>query len=122
MNSKLDIGTSAYAQLLRVVSRFHETIYSDPESPTGLNQVRSHALSEAASVRAEHCCAESGFPLCDPRARRAAHELLQRVDGSLPARLGYDGSVFLWGTGLAIRGTNAFIDPALKFRAELLPL
>ena len=40
MNSPLNIGTSAYAQLLRVVSRFHEAIYSDPESPTGLNQVR----------------------------------------------------------------------------------
>ncbi|KAM5545448.1 hypothetical protein V8D89_000486 [Ganoderma adspersum] len=38
MNSPLNIGTSAYAQLLRVVSRFHEAIYSDPESPTGLNQ------------------------------------------------------------------------------------
>ncbi|KAI0710814.1 hypothetical protein C8Q76DRAFT_624091 [Earliella scabrosa] len=38
MNSPLNIGTSAYAQMLRVVSRFHEAIYSDPESPTGLNQ------------------------------------------------------------------------------------
>ena len=35
---QLNIGTSAYAQMLRVVSRFHEAIYSDPESPTGLNQ------------------------------------------------------------------------------------
>ncbi|KAI1793795.1 hypothetical protein LXA43DRAFT_206444 [Ganoderma leucocontextum] len=38
MNSPLNIGTSAYAQMLRVVSRFHEAIYSDPESPTGLTQ------------------------------------------------------------------------------------
>ncbi len=25
--------------MLRVVSRFHEAVYSDPDSPTGLNQV-----------------------------------------------------------------------------------
>ncbi|KAI0738159.1 hypothetical protein C8Q80DRAFT_1222509 [Daedaleopsis nitida] len=38
MNSNLNIGTSAYAQMLRVISGFHEAIYSDPDSPTGLNQ------------------------------------------------------------------------------------
>ena len=41
---QLDIGTSAYAQMLRVISRFHEAIYSDPESPTGLNQVQRTLL------------------------------------------------------------------------------
>ena len=50
MNSPLNIGTSAYAQLLRVVSRFHEAIYSDPESPTGLNQVRSQRLVQRTLV------------------------------------------------------------------------
>lgn len=35
---QLNIGTSAYAAVLRIVSRFHEAIFSDPESPTGLNQ------------------------------------------------------------------------------------
>ena len=41
---QLDIGTSAYAQMLRVISRFHEAIYSDPESTTGLNQVTFSSL------------------------------------------------------------------------------
>ncbi|KAI0643341.1 fungal-specific transcription factor domain-containing protein [Trametes meyenii] len=38
MNSPFNIGTSAYAQLLRIMSHFHDEIYSDPDSPTGLNQ------------------------------------------------------------------------------------
>ncbi|KAH9914369.1 uncharacterized protein BXZ73DRAFT_55048 [Epithele typhae] len=38
MNSPLNIGTSAYAAMLRIVSRFHTEIYSDLDSPTGLNQ------------------------------------------------------------------------------------
>ncbi|KAI9068941.1 hypothetical protein FKP32DRAFT_1671776 [Trametes sanguinea] len=38
MNSPFNIGTSAYAQMLRIMTRFHDEIYSDPDSPTGLNQ------------------------------------------------------------------------------------
>lgn len=34
-----DIHTSAYTSELRVVSQFRAKIYSDPESPTGLNKV-----------------------------------------------------------------------------------
>lgn len=34
-----DIHTSAYTSELRVVSRFRAKIYSDPDSPTGLNKV-----------------------------------------------------------------------------------
>ena len=29
----------AYTELLRILSRFHEQVYSDPRTPTGLNQV-----------------------------------------------------------------------------------
>lgn len=35
---QFNIGTSAYAQMLRIMSHFHEEIYSDPDKPTGLNQ------------------------------------------------------------------------------------
>ena len=35
-----DIHLSAYTSELRVVSKFRAKIYSDPESPTGLNKVR----------------------------------------------------------------------------------
>ncbi|KAI0773153.1 fungal-specific transcription factor domain-containing protein [Trametes elegans] len=38
MNSSFNIGTSAYAAMLRIMAHFHEEIYSDPDSPTGLNQ------------------------------------------------------------------------------------
>ncbi|KAI0631459.1 hypothetical protein C8Q77DRAFT_1159249 [Trametes polyzona] len=38
MNAPFNIGTSAYAQMLRIMSHFHEEIYSDPDTPTGLNQ------------------------------------------------------------------------------------
>ena len=48
---QLNIGTSAYAALLRVLSGFHEAIYSDPESPTGLNQVRRTLVEVLVLVR-----------------------------------------------------------------------
>ncbi|EIW52694.1 uncharacterized protein TRAVEDRAFT_53136 [Trametes versicolor FP-101664 SS1] len=37
-NAPFNIGTSAYAQMLRIMAHFHEEIYSDPDTPTGLNQ------------------------------------------------------------------------------------
>ncbi|KAF8589368.1 hypothetical protein K439DRAFT_1628805 [Ramaria rubella] len=33
-----DIHLNSYTQLLRVMARFHEAIYSDPDAPTGLNK------------------------------------------------------------------------------------
>ncbi|EJF62017.1 hypothetical protein DICSQDRAFT_169593 [Dichomitus squalens LYAD-421 SS1] len=83
MNSALDIGTSAYAQMLRVVSRFHEAIYSDAESPTGLNQ-----RLDFRSVILEH----------DEQLTAYFNEWNERF------RLDTD-----------------MTDPALKFRAALLP-
>ncbi|PCH34825.1 hypothetical protein WOLCODRAFT_78982 [Wolfiporia cocos MD-104 SS10] len=38
LNHPWDLGLCAYTQLLRTMSRFHEEIYSDPNSPNGLNQ------------------------------------------------------------------------------------
>lgn len=29
---------NAYTSLLRIVAKFHEHVFSDPEAPTGLNQ------------------------------------------------------------------------------------
>ena len=40
-NFSYDIHLSGYTQLLRVMARFHEAIYSDPDAPTGLNKVHS---------------------------------------------------------------------------------
>ncbi len=34
-----DIHLCAYSTLLRIISKFHEEVYSDLESPTGLNEV-----------------------------------------------------------------------------------
>jgi Fungal specific transcription factor domain len=34
-----DIHLCGYTQMLRVMARFHEAIYSDPDAPTGLNKV-----------------------------------------------------------------------------------
>lgn len=38
LNHPWDCGQSSYTQLLRIMTRFHEEIYSDPTTPTGLNQ------------------------------------------------------------------------------------
>ncbi|KAI0922432.1 hypothetical protein AcV7_005968 [Taiwanofungus camphoratus] len=37
-NHPYDLGLCAYTALLRVMTRFHDEIYSDPTSPTGLNR------------------------------------------------------------------------------------
>lgn len=39
-----DISLCSYTQLLRVMARFHEAIYSDPNAPTGLNKVSSLSI------------------------------------------------------------------------------
>ncbi|RPD54605.1 hypothetical protein L226DRAFT_547907 [Lentinus tigrinus ALCF2SS1-7] len=83
MNSALNIGTSAYAQMLRVVSRFHEAVYSDPESPTGLNQ-----NLDFRSVILDY----------DSQLTQYFEEWMDRF-----------------------RRDSDMTDPALKFRAELLP-
>ncbi|KAI0697213.1 hypothetical protein C8T65DRAFT_710435 [Cerioporus squamosus] len=83
MNDALNIGTSAYAQMLRVVSRFHEAVYSDPDSPTGLNQ-----NLDFRSVILEY----------DRELTQYFEEWMERF-----------------------RRDSDMTDPALKFRAELLP-
>jgi len=37
-NHPYDIGLCAYSELLRIVAEFHDQIFSDPSSPTGLNK------------------------------------------------------------------------------------
>ncbi|KAI0795864.1 hypothetical protein C8Q75DRAFT_744153 [Abortiporus biennis] len=37
-NETYDLGLCAYTALLRVVAKFHEEIFSDPDTPSGLNQ------------------------------------------------------------------------------------
>ena len=44
-NHKYDLHLCAYSALLRVVAKFHEDIYSDTNSPSGLNQVRGMFFS-----------------------------------------------------------------------------
>ncbi|RDX45931.1 hypothetical protein OH76DRAFT_1532078 [Lentinus brumalis] len=83
MNDSLNIGTSAYAQMLRVVSRFHEAVYSDPDSPTGLNQ-----NLDFRSVILDY----------DRQLTQYFEEWMERF-----------------------RRDSDMTDPALKFRAELLP-
>lgn len=34
-----DTGLCAYTQMLRIMTHFHDEIYSNPNSPTGLNRV-----------------------------------------------------------------------------------
>lgn len=36
---QFDIGLCAYTSQLRIMSRFHDEVYSDPTSPSGLNEV-----------------------------------------------------------------------------------
>ncbi|KAL6303631.1 hypothetical protein BKA93DRAFT_853541 [Sparassis latifolia] len=37
-NHPYDVGLCAYTQMLRIMARFHEEIFSDPTAPSGLNQ------------------------------------------------------------------------------------
>ncbi|KAF8508106.1 hypothetical protein BU17DRAFT_70933 [Hysterangium stoloniferum] len=41
-----DIHLNGYTQLLRVMAKFHEAIYSDPDQPTGLNMTYEQELLE----------------------------------------------------------------------------
>ena len=34
-----DMGLCAYTSQLRIMARFHEEVFSDPDSPSGLNEV-----------------------------------------------------------------------------------
>lgn len=34
-----DIGLCAYTSLMRIVAKFHEELFSDPDTATGLNKV-----------------------------------------------------------------------------------
>ena len=101
---QLNIGTSAYAQMLRVVSRFHEAIYSDPESPTGLNQ-----NLDFRSVILEH----------DEQLNQYFEEWMGRFqrDSDLNSTLRRCSES--WRIHLL---TPVCLDPILKFRAGLLPL
>ena len=38
-NHPYDVHLCAYSSLLRIVAAFHEEIFSDKDSPSGLNQV-----------------------------------------------------------------------------------
>lgn len=44
LNFKYDVHLCAYTALLRIVAKFHDTIYSDPNSPSGLDQVSFTSL------------------------------------------------------------------------------
>ena len=46
-----DVGLCAYAAMLRIVSKFHDEVFSDPNTPSGLNMVRSH-------FKIPYCCAD----------------------------------------------------------------
>ncbi|KAI0370732.1 hypothetical protein BV20DRAFT_943680 [Pilatotrama ljubarskyi] len=83
MNTPFNIGTSAYAQMLKIISSFHDEIYSDPDSPTGLNQ----RLDFRASI-VNH----------DEKFQAFFEEWSERF-----------------------RRDSDLTDPALKFRASLLP-
>jgi hypothetical protein len=43
--SQYDIGLSAYTSLMRIVAKFHEELFSDPDTATGLNKVRKDSLA-----------------------------------------------------------------------------
>ena len=34
------MGLCAYTSQLRIMARFHEEVFSDPDTPSGLNEVR----------------------------------------------------------------------------------
>ena len=44
VNHPYDIHLCAYSSLLRIIAKFHEDIYSDLDSPSGLNQVCNYTV------------------------------------------------------------------------------
>ena len=38
-----DVGLCGYTSLLRIVAKFHEELFSDPDTATGLNKVRRNS-------------------------------------------------------------------------------
>lgn len=44
-NAQHDVHLCAYSALLRIVGKFHDEIFSDPSTPTGLNKVCTHPMS-----------------------------------------------------------------------------
>ncbi|CDO69738.1 hypothetical protein BN946_scf184697.g10 [Trametes cinnabarina] len=103
MNSPFNIGTSAYTQMLRIMTRFHDEIYSDPDSPTGLNQ----NLDFRASIIKHDGELMDYFKEWSERFQR---------DSDLSGAL----RMILKSSTLK-RLTAPISDPALKFRASLLP-
>jgi hypothetical protein len=56
-NLKYDVHLCAYAALLQIVAKFHDEIFSDPTSPTGLNKkvdFRSVTLAHDAHLTSYH--------------------------------------------------------------------
>lgn len=46
-----DLHLCAYTALLRIVAQFHKNIFSDPDSPTGLNKVRIVICEPFAAIK-----------------------------------------------------------------------
>jgi hypothetical protein len=60
-----DLHICAYTALLRVVARFHDDIFSDPLSPSGLNKV---CFSGRIEFRADTASVAHRLPVGDDRA------------------------------------------------------
>jgi hypothetical protein len=52
LHLQYDIGLCAYTSLLRIVAKFHEELFSDPDTATGLNKVTRN-LQDVASVASQ---------------------------------------------------------------------
>ena len=40
--AQYDVGLCAYTSLMRIVAKFHEELFSDPDTATGLNKVTKY--------------------------------------------------------------------------------
>ena len=58
-SDQYDIGLCAYTSMLRIVAQFHEKVFSDPDNPTGLNEVRSEVM--VASSCSHAAATETGL-------------------------------------------------------------
>jgi hypothetical protein len=78
--AQFDVHLCAYASLLRIVAGFHDEIFSDPSSPSGLNKVRTLHLdlsSDGFLILVVRFCSKSTFGRLRLRTTRTLRGLMR---------------------------------------------
>lgn len=61
--NQYDIHMCAYTAMVRIVTAFHDEVFSDPTTPSGLNKVRLYSIHISFDTDS---VAEHRLPICHP--------------------------------------------------------